>query len=47
MLCTKPAVLLILNSARLFSLVLGSRVIPMLADSALERNNVSHNLSYS
>ena len=47
MLGTKPAILLIFDPARLLSLILCGRVIPMLADSALERNNVSHNSSYS
>ncbi len=46
MLSAKPAILLILDPARLFALILCGRVIPVLTDRAFERNNVSHKFSY-
>ena len=45
-LVAEPAVFLVFYSTRLLSLVLGSRVIAMLANSTLECDNISHDLSF-
>jgi hypothetical protein len=42
MLVAKPAKLLVFDTTRLLLLVLRGRIVPALAVSTLQRNNVSH-----